>query len=400
MLRQATSAGSESLSFARPPTEQLCPSKCRGTMNPVEMSPGTTSGYIPGLDGIRALAVFFVIFEHSVIHGEYIRYSGIGLHAGRTGVDLFFVLSGYLITTLLLREETRTGTISLRHFYIRRALRLFPALWLYLLVVGTLTAGGWLPHNPWHSFVSSFLYVRNIVGRGYETDHLWSLSIEEQFYLLWPLVVIALPRRNVARLVIGLGAIAAITSWRVYATKYGLASDGALCIRSDFRFDSPLIGCVLALIYAIFPDCVRRANGTSLRSDVLTVLGLAMLAGWIFFRPENSIVPGTLDTWACLIGVILVLSQTGRAGYISGCLTWAPLVYTGRISYGVYLWQMLFVGPPTPGFETIRSLPLGILLTFTVAIVSYTYLETPILRLKDRYGYGTSVTKLRPQVQH
>ena len=371
-------------------------------MNPVETTPGTTSGYIPGLDGIRALAVFLVIFEHSVIHGDYIRYSGFGLHAGRTGVDLFFVLSGYLITTLLLREESRTGTISLRHFYIRRALRLFPALWLYLLAIGALTAGGWLPHNPWHSFVSSFLYVRNLVGRGYETDHLWSLSIEEQFYVLWPLVVIAFPRRNVARLVLGLGAIVAITSWRVYATKHGLASDGALCIRSDFRFDSPLIGCVLALACATFPDRVRLANGTGLRSDVLTVLGLATLAGWVYFRPESSIVPGTLDTWAGLIGVTLVLSQTGRPGYLSRCLTLAPLVYTGRISYGVYLWQMLFVGPPLPGFETIRSLPLGIVLTFVAAIVSYTYLETPILRLKDRYGHGydATMTKLRPVVQH
>ena len=149
--------------------------------------------YVPGLDGVRALAVGLVIFEHSVVFDQFSHFGSVGLSGGHTGVALFFVLSGYLITTLLLREEERTGFISLRFFYIRRALRLFPALWLYLFVVAVLTLAGWLPHNPWHSFFSSLLYFRNIVGRGHETDQLWSLSIEEQFYIIWPLILIGLP---------------------------------------------------------------------------------------------------------------------------------------------------------------------------------------------------------------
>ena len=160
---------------------------------------------------------------------------------------IFFVLSGYLITTLLLREEQRTGFISLRLFYIRRGLRLFPALWLYLSVVAVIILAGWLPHNPWHSFVSSLFYVRNLVGRGHETQHLWSLSIEEQFYILWPLILVGLPRRDRARLAVALGALVGVTLWRIYAARTGLASVGALYIRSDFRFDAPLFGCVIAL---------------------------------------------------------------------------------------------------------------------------------------------------------
>ena len=125
--------------------------------------------HIPGLDGIRALAIGLVLFAHSVIYDTFSHLRSIGTGAGYAGVAVFFVLSGYLITTLLLREEERTGSISLRLFYLRRALRLFPALWLYLLVVSLIWFSGLLPHHPWHSFASSLLYVRNLVGRGHET---------------------------------------------------------------------------------------------------------------------------------------------------------------------------------------------------------------------------------------
>ena len=212
------------------------------------------TGYIAGLDGIRALAIGLVLFSHSVIFGEFTRLHLVGLGGGYAGVAVFFVLSGYLITTLLLREEERTGSISLGLFYMRRALRLFPALWLYLLVVGAIWLAGGLPNHPWHSFVSSFFYIRNLVGRGHETDHLWSLSIEEQFYLIWPLVLLCLPRRNFARLILALAGLAGVTAWRIYAARAGLTSPGTLYIRSDFRFDAPLFGCACAVAAGCAPD--------------------------------------------------------------------------------------------------------------------------------------------------
>ena len=150
----------------------------------VERPVAERSAYVPGLDGIRALAIGLVLFSHSVIFDEFTALHAVGNAAGHAGVAVFFVLSGYLITTLLLREEDRTGGISVRLFYLRRSLRLFPALWLYLLVVGAIWLAGGLPQLPWHDFVSSLLYIRNFLGRGHETSHLWSLSIEEQFYLL------------------------------------------------------------------------------------------------------------------------------------------------------------------------------------------------------------------------
>ena len=112
------------------------------------------SGHIPGLDGIRALALGLVLFSHHVIYDRFTHLRPFAV-AGFIGVGVFFVLSGYLITTILLREEERTGSISLRLFYLRRALRLFPALWLYLLVIGLIWLSGGLPDHPWHSLVSS-----------------------------------------------------------------------------------------------------------------------------------------------------------------------------------------------------------------------------------------------------
>jgi len=324
-----------------------------------------------------------VLFSHNVIYDRFTHLRPFAV-AGFIGVGVFFVLSGFLITTLLLREEERTGSISLQLFYLRRALRLFPALWLYLLVIGLIWLSGGLPDHPWHSLVSSLLYVRNFVGRGHETGHLWSLAIEEQFYLLWPLVLVGLPRRNRLRLAIALGGLVSVTLWRVCAARAGLVSAGALYIRSDFRFDGPLFGCALALALRVAPRAVTWSNSTALRSGLLAVAGTAGIAAWVGLRLNYLVYPGTDTTVVCLLGVMLILSQIGARGRGSDWLAWRPLVMVGQVSYGMYLWQQLFLGPSTQGFETIRAFPVGLLATFAVAVTSYWCLEKPILRLKDR----------------
>jgi peptidoglycan/LPS O-acetylase OafA/YrhL len=346
-------------------------------------------GHIPGLDGVRAIAVILVLFCHSVIFDQFSDLHYIGVGAGYTGVTVFFVLSGYLITTLLLREEEQTGRISLRLFYIRRALRLFPALWAYLLVLALIKLIRGLPNDPWHSFVTSLFYVRNLVGRGHATGHLWTLSIEEQFYLLWPLALVSLailvlPRRNVARLLLALVAIGGITAWRMYAAGKGLASIGTLYIRTDFRFDSPLFGCALALALSVAPMKIKWVNSTGLRCAVLALMGVGGLALWVAFRLDDHVYPGADTTVVCLLSVVLVLSQIGVQGRISNLLAWGPLVMIGQISYGVYLWQGLFLGPLDEGVAITRVFPVGLILSFAFALVSYWFLEKPLLRLKDR----------------
>jgi peptidoglycan/LPS O-acetylase OafA/YrhL len=340
-------------------------------------------GHIPGLDGIRALAIGLVLLSHTVLHNEFMDLRPL-MAAGSAGVTVFFVLSGYLITSLLLREEDRTGEISLRLFYLRRAIRLFPALWLYLLVVGAIWLSGRLPDHPWYSFVSSLFYVRNLVGRGHETGHLWSLSLEEQFYLIWPLVFVGLSRRNGARLVAAVTGLVGITIWRIYAVKNQLFSDGRLYMRSDFRFDGPLFGCALALLAHVAPQPGRWLISAGWRSSLLAVIGAAGLAAWVGLRLDEDVYPGTDSTVVCLLGMVLIISQIGVQGIGSRWLAWPLLVVIGKMSYGVYLWQQLFLGPPIPGLERIRTFPVNLIATFAVAAVSYSCLERPLLRLKDR----------------
>jgi len=339
---------------------------------------------VPGLDGVRALAIAMVLCSHSVIYDEFTWLRGIGLEFGYTGVAVFFVLSGYLITRLLLREERATGGISLRLFYVRRALRLFPALWLYLLVVGALWLWNYFPDHPWHSFVTSLLYVRNLIGRGHETDHLWSLSLEEQFYLIWPLIIVWLPQRNRARLAIALVGIVLITWWRHFAAAKGLANEGALYIRSDFRFDAPLIGCAVALVEAMRPRSLALWNATPLRSNLLAAGGLIGLLGWCGVRAYGGVGAGVNASVVSGLSVALLLSQTGRPGWLSRLFSRPPLVAIGKISYGIYLWQQLFLGHKIAGLSGIRTFPLGLLATLAAALVSFYLLEKPLLRLKDR----------------
>ena len=341
-------------------------------------------GYIPGLDGIRALSIGLVLFSHSVILDESTYLHKYGHEAGYTGVAVFFVLSGYLITTLLLREENRNGSISLGQFYLRRALRLFPVLWLYLLVIVTLRLAGGLSEHPWSGLLSSFLYIRNITGSGHETDHLWSLSLEEQFYLLWPLVLVCLPHRDKTRLIVAACGLSAVTAWRAYATRNGLASYVELYKRSDFRLDAPLFGCILALLQQVAPSTIHWTNSSPRRSSILTVAGIATWIAWVGFGLDRSTPYIAHSTVVCLLGIPLILSQVGVQSYVSRWLAWSPLVAIGQISYGLYLWHGLFMGPLVNGFQHIRVFPAGLISTFIVAATSYRLLELPLLRLKDR----------------
>jgi peptidoglycan/LPS O-acetylase OafA/YrhL len=350
--------------------------------------------YVAGLDGIRAVAVIAVLFAHSVIRDQGLPHLNTpGREAGYTGVTLFFVLSGYLITSLLIREEDTTGTVSLRLFYIRRALRLLPAVWLYLLVVAALKLTMGLPNQPWYDFVSCLFYFRNLIGRGSETGHLWTLSLEEQFYFLWPLVFVYLAHQNRARLMLAAATSVGITFWRVYAANHG-AAFGTLYIRPDFRFDGPLSGCILALVLRIAPQWVEWLNCTSLRSATLANVAMAGLVFWVALGIEEHVYPGLGPTIAGVLAVALILSQLGAPSLGSSWLTWWPLLMIGRISYGVYLWQGLFLSFRNDPLDKLRHFPIGILLTFTAATLSYFLLEKPLLSLKDRRFHKPCVAEV------
>lgn len=340
--------------------------------------------YIPALDGIRAIAILLVLFSHCVIYDQFTWLHNIGKELGYLGVSIFFVLSGYLITRLLIKEEERFESISLKNFYIRRSFRLLPALWIYLLVVFFLWLKGLLPNNPWHSFVTSVLYIRNLIGHGSATDHLWSLSVEEQFYFLWPIILIIFSKQNYRRLIFVLITIFIIVAWRFYAITHNLASFGDIYIRTDFRLDSPLLGCALALIER--KNLISSLNSSPFLSDLWLVSSTFLIGCWTLIQLKFGNFWGISSTLVSLLGCILIYSQIySPNGFGNKILASPPLVFIGKISYGLYLWQALFLYNTTLeplGF--LRVFPVNLLLTFLCGLTSYFVIEKPFLKIKDK----------------
>ncbi|MEA5575964.1 acyltransferase [Anabaena sp. UHCC 0451] len=342
-------------------------------------------GYIPALDGIRAIAILLVLFAHSVIFDQFTWLRSIGFQLGLFGVSIFFVLSGYLITRLLIQEEEQTGNISLKFFYIRRAFRLLPALYLYLFVVWVLWIMGLLPDNPWHSFISSLLYIRNLIGRGDATNHIWSLSFEQQFYFLWPITITLFRQQNIRRLVIAFILILTVVVWRCYAITNNLATYGDVYIRTDFRLDSPLIGCAIAIIEKIKPRLIIRFNSSPFRSDMLLITAIMLMICWMTIQLQIGIVWSIDSTITSLIAGIVVISQIVHYdSFGKRFLTLPPLIFIGKISYGLYLWQGLFLGLQVGAFGVMRKFPIDLILSFSSALISYFFLEKRLLKIKDK----------------
>lgn len=273
--------------------------------------------YNPALDGLRAIAISIVLAFHAGA-----PFAG----GGFVGVDLFFVLSGFLITKNLSQELADTGTIAVARFYGRRALRLYPTLLIVLAAFLIASPYLWPEIPAWRYAAMSALYVsdytRAFMGEPVVLSYTWSLSVEEHFYLLWPLVLpFVLRRRNpVAVLAI---AYLASTAWRI-ANYYWLGWD-ATYFRFDTRMSGLILGCLLAVAPTLQPKYTWLAITALLVAAVVPSL----------FQPTGLIGSVTLAEAGSAGLVIYASSAKGRASFLS-----APaLAYVGRLSYGIYLWH-------------------------------------------------------------
>ena len=239
--------------------------------SPPQSSSIFTFRHFPQLDGLRGVAILLVIAGH-VLQGGF----AIPNDLGALGVLVFFVLSGFLITGLLDREKQQTGNIRLSTFYFRRVLRLFPALFCFLAVLLLMIKVGLVRDTPWYAVVACIIYVRNIWGRGSSTGHIWSLSIEEQFYIFWPLLMRRLSRRFALRVAIT-GAIA-ISVFRMVAIHFEWFEywTSIFYERSWFRFDSILVGCTIALLLSQLTN-LNKVTWYFSRSYVALLLWPAVL---------------------------------------------------------------------------------------------------------------------------
>ena len=371
-------------------------------------------GYRPALDGLRAVAIGLVVLHHTGAFLVPRRADGL-FPGGFLGVDVFFVLSGFLITTLLLERREREPRPIVR-FYERRALRLLPAVIVLLLVVAVVSIAtdadpGRLPAT----FLVVLTYTTNWAELGgvdisrYVT-HLWSLAIEEQFYIVWPLLLygalrVARTRTQLAAAAFGLALVFAV--WRGILWESG---EGWLriYIRTDARADALLIGATLALLpwrngrgQTPSVACNRRgltppvARSLAGGGALLAVIAIAELsqpsAAWLYL--------GGLTVVAILVAIAIAAVLPGDSP-LTRVLAWTPLVLLGRVSYGLYLWHFpvfLYVSEHMARSSGAARIVVGWTVALGATIASYRLVEQPALALKTRLGLpsGKDVVEAR-----
>lgn len=334
---------------------------------------------IPELDGLRGLAICLVFIGHFGTFSA--RSSGLWTAFAEVGVLLFFVLSGFLITSLLCAEErSHQQRVNLRYFYVRRALRLLPAAWTFISITALLKVSGLVTDESWGGIGASLLYVRNIFGRGTTLGHLWSLSLEEQFYFIWPLLFVVFPKR---RLGVALTVVGVITGARVFCMAFQLldARTGVFYLRPWFRFDSIMAGCVLALVKERSPLLFRERRVWFKR--LTNPIGAFIVLGALgYFEWERAVIPWSLaiQTMACVAILAGIAGGTSRG--LAFVLRRRPITFLGKVSYSLYLWQQLFIVTKVPDWGFVRQPFVDVIFTFACALLSWYLIERPFLRLK------------------
>ena len=335
--------------------------------------------HLPGLDGLRALAVLMVIVGHAANFPTFPASAKalLVVNFAHLGVNVFFVLSGFLITMLLVAERSRTGRVSLLDFYARRTIRIFPAAYAYLAVVALAAWAGLvnlLPGDMLHALTYTMNYHHE---RGWSAGHLWSLAVEEQFYLLWPLMFMRSGKHALAivLLVLAVSPVVRTLSWVLVPE----SRDG---MDEEFQFvcDSLATGCALALLAT---RVGLERLGTMMPRWLAALALLATLgAASLMDRPSFHLPLGAtainLGIAACILRV--VTHPTGATGHVLNCRAVASM---GLLSYSLYLWQQLFLD--VDAWPGLPGLGPRLLLVLVAAAASYHLLEKPLVALRARF---------------
>ena len=373
-----------------------------------------TGRHLPALNGLRGVAVIGVVAYHLQLGWA---------RGGYLGVDLFFVLSGFLITTLLLEEWVGSGRISLGAFWGRRARRLLPALFLVVVALAVYLVLNGLWGGPGANglvdlsglrgdAISTLLYVNNwhsiFVHQSYfaqfstpsPLQHTWSLAIEEQFYLVWPLVLLVLFRfgrrgwrRAGVTLAVGLGILSSV----LMAVLFTPGTDPSrVYYGTDTRLFDLMAGATIAFVAAARPQPNARARRTLHLAAPLA--GVALLVFWVTAgyttgvragMPTNFMFQGGFLVCAALAGVVVADTRLVQAGGLGRGLAWRPLHFVGTISYGIYLWHWPVIVYLNGARTGLSSWPLDLLrvgVTLSLSTASYYLVERPI-RLARLHGW-------------
>jgi peptidoglycan/LPS O-acetylase OafA/YrhL len=348
---------------------------------------------LPSLDGWRAIAITLVMLTHLWAtsnfdaDGTVVRY---WISQGDLGVRIFFVLSGFLITYLLLAEYERTGDISLRNFYARRALRIFPVYFSYLFVLLALSQFG-LYHDTLAAWVGSFTFTRNLIGQFHSaTGHFWSLAVEEQFYLAWPmaLVVLGLPRRRRLGIAILTGVVVVC-----FVSRLIICDETSLVCRTILRRYSPLmymdsiaVGCLVA--FAVTARIGARSSRVIPRTAAWASAVLLLASTSLIDLKSKMLISAVITVQAFLSATCIVASATATSGLAFWCLNRPIIVKLGLISYSLYVWHLMFLSyfmgdrfTTSPIYDwRVWWLP-----PLAIACMSFYFFETLILRVKQQF---------------
>ena len=357
------------------------------------------SKYLPSIDSLRALAVLAVIIYH--VDVNY-------LPGGFLGVDLFFVLSGYLISSLIIKEYRRTGSLNLYNFYIRRARRLLPAVY-FMITVGLVVMvlfNEVLLHKSHLDAIFGYIYSSNwwyifhkldyfdSFGAQSPFKHLWSLAIEEQFYMIFPLLFLLVNRKKKSKdgtfklnknfLYVVLGLI--LVSLIAHILLFDINNISRIYFGTDTRAFSLLVGVVGAILYPMERLHTKVTPQQNLIYSVISLVSIATLITVMIYTSEYN-------TWlyrggfllVAILGLIVIISSGKQHTVMARLLSFKPVVFIGKISYSLYLWHFPILVLTTPvaeiGNTNIYFVILRVILTFVVAIVSYVFVETPIRKL-------------------
>jgi peptidoglycan/LPS O-acetylase OafA/YrhL len=359
-------------------------------------------GYMPQLDALRFFAVMGVVVVHNWQPSDHTLIVG-QVDWAELGVRLFFVLSGFLITGILIsgrdlaERHPERRLLVVRQFYVRRFLRIFPLYYAVLVVLILAGIGGILHISPWLFSYTTNIYIWHYLTYPYAVPHFWTLAVEEQFYLVWPWAMLFLPRKWLVPFLLSLCFLG--PAWRLWASFHYSPSDwSAAYTFTPGVVDFLAIGAVLALA-----THAARSGETLQRVLTFVVLPIGLVVYVTLFWVNHSIdhhAPLAIeDTGAALVFCWLIAGASrGFVGPFGRLLDWRPIVYLGKISYGIYIFHFLV---PVAFSEAAHRLGYGYknsgfvnfvvtaLVTFAISALSWHLFERPINGLKRHFRYET-----------
>jgi peptidoglycan/LPS O-acetylase OafA/YrhL len=348
-------------------------------------------GRIPGLDGLRGIAILLVVIGHgsyalSVIPGTVLTFFG----NGHLGVNIFFVLSGFLIFSLSAREFQKTGAFNWKLFYLRRVLRIFPCFYFFVAVLLLLNCLGvvdltWQMILGAGTFSINYLHLWYHWGHGtdyFVIGHYWSLALEEQFYLTWPLLMLLFARRKLIPVLAVIMLLAPLI--RVACYHWTPNSRGQIDMMFHTGFDSIAAGVLLGelLLRPNFKAWLEKIAGNRLilAAAIIFPLFISPVLNE-HFRGAYSLPVGKSLELVCIC-IVITAAVSFPETLLFRFLNWQPLVFVGVLSYSLYVWNNLFLN--SGGHWLVNRFPFNFLCAGGMALASHYLVEKPFLKLKDR----------------